>query len=60
MTFFKDQFSTGGAKKGEKVFTSNQAALLVGILSAGTFIGALLASPFGNHLGKKWGIDASA
>ncbi|KAI9511393.1 general substrate transporter [Russula earlei] len=39
--------------------TSSQRSLVVSILSAGTFFGALLAAPFGDTLGRKWGIVAS-
>jgi SP family sugar:H+ symporter-like MFS transporter len=36
--------------------TSSQRSLIVSILSAGTFFGALLAAPFADHLGRKWGL----
>jgi sugar porter (SP) family MFS transporter len=39
--------------------TSSQRSLIVSILSAGTFFGALLAAPFADSLGRKWGLIAS-
>ncbi|KAH9167454.1 MFS monosaccharide transporter [Lactarius sanguifluus] len=39
--------------------SSSQRSLVVSILSAGTFFGALLAAPFGDYLGRKWGLIAS-
>jgi len=36
--------------------SSSQRSLVVSILSAGTFFGALLAAPFGDVLGRKWGL----
>jgi SP family sugar:H+ symporter-like MFS transporter len=37
----------------------NQKSLVVSILSAGTFFGALFAFPMGDMVGRKWGIVAS-
>ncbi|KAH8983128.1 general substrate transporter [Lactarius hatsudake] len=39
--------------------TSSQRSLIVSILSAGTFFGALLGAPFADTLGRKWGLIAS-
>jgi sugar porter (SP) family MFS transporter len=39
--------------------TSSRESLVVSILSAGTFFGALLAAPMGDILGRKWGIVAA-
>jgi len=36
--------------------TSSQQSLVVSILSAGTFFGALAAAPVGDIIGRKWGI----
>jgi len=44
---------------GTYAITTNQESLVVSILSAGTFFGALLAAPMGDFLGRKWGIIAS-
>jgi len=38
---------------------TNDKSLVVSILSAGTFFGALLAFPMGDMVGRKWGIIAS-
>ncbi|KAF8801538.1 monosaccharide importer [Phlegmacium glaucopus] len=38
---------------------TNNKSLVVSILSAGTFVGALLAFPMGDRVGRKWGIVAS-
>ncbi|KAN0130486.1 General substrate transporter, partial [Lactarius tabidus] len=39
--------------------SSSQRSLVVSILSAGTFFGALFGAPFADHLGRKWGLIAS-
>lgn len=39
--------------------TTGQKSLIVSILSAGTFVGALLAYPMGDILGRKYGLIAS-
>ncbi|TDL24493.1 MFS monosaccharide transporter [Rickenella mellea] len=39
--------------------SSSTESLVVSILSAGTFFGALLAAPAGDILGRKWGIIAA-
>lgn len=36
--------------------TSSQESLIVSILSAGTFFGALIGAPVADILGRKWGI----
>jgi len=38
---------------------TNDKSLVVSILSAGTFFGALLAFPMGDKVGRKWGLVAS-
>jgi SP family sugar:H+ symporter-like MFS transporter len=38
---------------------SNDKSLVVSILSAGTFFGALIAFPLGDILGRKYGLIAS-
>ena len=40
--------------------TAAQDSLIVSILSAGTFFGALLAVPTADLIGRKWGLMASA
>ncbi|KAJ7440130.1 monosaccharide importer [Mycena latifolia] len=48
----------GTATNNHYLKTSNKS-LVVSILSAGTFFGALLAYPMGDVVGRKWGIVAS-
>jgi SP family sugar:H+ symporter-like MFS transporter len=40
--------------------TAAQDSLIVSILSAGTFFGALLAAPIADMIGRRWGLMASA
>ncbi|CAE6408429.1 unnamed protein product, partial [Rhizoctonia solani] len=57
----KDWLRTFGYDKGGgdySISTSNES-LVVSILSAGTFFGALLAAPMGDILGRKWGLIAA-
>jgi MFS family permease len=56
MKYWREEFSTGDHKE----VLPNQESLIVSILSAGTFFGALLAAPFGDFLGRRWGLFASA
>jgi SP family sugar:H+ symporter-like MFS transporter len=41
---------------GTYAISTSTESLVVSILSAGTFFGALLAAPMGDFLGRKWGI----
>jgi SP family sugar:H+ symporter-like MFS transporter len=56
MDYWKGSFST--AANGE--ITAAQDSLIVSILSAGTFFGALTASPVGDFLGRRIGLMVSA
>ncbi|KAF7785061.1 hypothetical protein Agabi119p4_1226 [Agaricus bisporus var. burnettii] len=42
--------------KGNFVLSSSRESLVVSILSAGTFFGALLGAPVADYIGRKWGI----
>jgi len=53
--FWVLKFATAGNNK----ITPAQDSLIVSILSAGTFFGALLASPTGDMLGRRWGLMMS-
>lgn len=55
MTYFRKQFSTGYVDSVDKTpnLTPSQSSLLVSILSAGTFFGALIAAPAGDKLGRR-------
>ena len=62
MPYWRDQFSTGytNPKDGQPDVTASQSSLIVSILSAGTFFGALTASPFGDFFGRRLGLVASS
>jgi SP family sugar:H+ symporter-like MFS transporter len=44
------------ANNGPCAITSGRESLTVSILSAGTFVGALLGAPIGDRFGRKWGV----
>ena len=56
MDYWRAEFATGDSTD----VTAEQESLIVSILSAGTFFGALLAAPFGDLLGRRYGLMASA
>lgn len=56
MPYWLQGFSTEPDGK----LTASQDSLIVSILSAGTFFGALTAAPFGDLLGRRWGLMTSA
>lgn len=49
MPYWQNEFSDPG----EESVTSSQESLIVSILSAGTFFGALLAAPIADWLGRR-------
>jgi sugar porter (SP) family MFS transporter len=53
-----ETFATFDSSLGWYIKT-NDKSLVVSILSAGTFVGALFAFPMGDMVGRKWGIVAS-
>ena len=57
MDYFQKEFATNTI--GKPKLTASQTSLIVSILSAGTFFGALTASPFGDILGRRMGLVAS-
>ncbi|EED19623.1 sugar transporter, putative [Talaromyces stipitatus ATCC 10500] len=64
MEQFRNQFSTGYADEVEGQpnqpdLTARQKALIVSILSAGTFFGALLAAPVADKIGRRYGLMVS-
>lgn len=60
MDYWRNQFSTGYRDAaGHLDVSPSQSALVVSILSAGTFFGALTAAPFGDFLGRRYGLIAS-
>jgi SP family sugar:H+ symporter-like MFS transporter len=58
MKHWRDLFSTGfrNKKDGELDVTSDQTSLIVSILSAGTFFGALTAAPVADWVGRRLGL----
>lgn len=56
MPYWQKTFATGDNTK----ITPSEDSLIVSILSAGTFFGALLASPMGDLLGRRFGLMVSA
>jgi MFS transporter, SP family, sugar:H+ symporter len=60
MPYWQDEFSTGHRNPdGHLDVSSSQSAMIVSILSAGTFFGALTAAPVGDLIGRRWGLIAS-
>lgn len=61
MQQWKDKYSTGytNPTTGKPDVTAGQKALVVSILSAGTFFGALIAAPAGDKIGRRWGLICS-
>jgi predicted MFS family arabinose efflux permease len=55
MNAFRGQFSTGYMDPSDhkENVSPGQTSLIVSILSAGTFFGALLAAPLGDKLGRR-------
>lgn len=61
MDYWETEFSTGYINtKNHADVSPSQSALIVSILSAGTFFGALSAAPFGDIMGRRIGLIASS
>lgn len=56
MKYWIKEFKTAGNED----ITSSQESLIVSILSAGTFFGALFAAPLADKLGRRMGLMISA
>jgi sugar porter (SP) family MFS transporter len=58
MRSFRNQFSTGyiDHSDGQRNVSPAQSSQIVAILSAGTFVGALLAAPFGDKIGRRFSL----
>ena len=56
MDYWQREFATTA----DNELTAPQDSLIVSILSAGTFFGALAAAPFGDLLGRRMGLMVSA
>jgi SP family sugar:H+ symporter-like MFS transporter len=59
MPYWLSGFATEMNDKGEPALNASQNSLIVSILSAGTFFGALTAAPFGDFLGRRMGLIVS-
>ena len=55
MPYWERTFATGQ----NETPTADEVSLIVSILSAGTFFGALMAAPFADLLGRRWGLFTS-
>ena len=60
MKYFLQTFTTTVDAQGNPVLTAGQTSEIVSLLSAGTFFGALFAAPFGDLLGRRYGLMVSA
>lgn len=61
MNYWENQFSTGYRDSSNHLNVSpSQTSEIVSILSAGTFFGALTASPMGDLIGRRLGLIASS
>ncbi|KIW26233.1 uncharacterized protein PV07_09346 [Cladophialophora immunda] len=61
MDYWKTHFSTGYRDEtGELNVTAGQQSLIVSILSAGTFAGALLSSPIADYIGRRKALMADS
>lgn len=57
MESFTKQFNTGYTNADGKIAISpSEIAIIVAMLSAGTFVGALMAAPIGDHFGRRLSI----
>lgn len=56
MDNFLQTFGTYDSSTGTYILSTQNESLIVSILSAGTFFGALFAAPLGDITGRKWGI----
>ncbi|KAI5814579.1 general substrate transporter [Pyronema omphalodes] len=59
MDFFKEQFARHWDAEGKPYLTSTETSLIVSILSAGTFFGALGASFLADTIGRRLGLIIS-
>lgn len=56
MPYWLKTFSTGHTVEGLPAITSSQSSMIVSILSAGTFFGALTAAPTADFFGRRYGL----
>ncbi|CAO1624773.1 unnamed protein product [Parajaminaea phylloscopi] len=58
-TFMQSDPSKAGDMTPGNYLSTNDTSLVVSILSAGTFVGALLGAPLADFLGRRWGLQAA-
>ncbi len=56
MREFKDQFGTTCHRHNQLDICPKDSSIIVAILSAGTAVGALLAAPIGDFLGRRYSL----
>ena len=56
MPYWLCTFGKGDVATHDCSITTAQQSLVVSILSAGTFFGALIAAPFADFLGRRWSV----
>lgn len=61
MPYWRNEFSTGykNLDDGLPDVSPSQSSMIVSLLSAGTFFGALTAAPTGDFFGRRWGLIIS-
>jgi SP family sugar:H+ symporter-like MFS transporter len=59
MPYWLQGFATQVDDDGKPILSASENSLIVSILSAGTFFGALSAAPFGDLLGRRMGLIVS-
>jgi SP family sugar:H+ symporter-like MFS transporter len=61
MPYWRNQFSTGyiNTTDGLPDVSASQSSVIVSLLSAGTFFGALTAAPTGDFFGRRFGLIIS-
>jgi len=60
MPYWLETFTDTLDAEGKPILPASENSLIVSILSAGTFFGALTAAPFGDLLGRRMGLIVSA
>ncbi|KAK8859046.1 hexose transporter [Apiospora arundinis] len=56
MPNFKERFGSPQPPNGEIGFSNTRSGLIVGLLSIGTLVGALMAAPIADKIGRRWSI----
>ena len=59
MDYWVNEFAENWHEDGKPYISASQKSLIVSILSAGTFFGALTVAPIGDFFGRRWGLIVS-